>query len=117
MGCPAIRIQHHSHHLNLQMTPVKQQQQPLIARNTAELEFGLTLVSSNWPLHLFQGQTSAFKGSSIDHGLRADTKEASAVLLEDSCPQAILKHRPPNSLNYMVGYDTPAISHLLAPPL
>ena len=70
----------------------------------AELEFVLTPVSSNWPLHLPQDQALAFKGSSIDHGLSADTKEASAVLQEDSCPQAILKLRPPNSLDYRARY-------------
>ena len=86
---------------------------PLIARNSAELEFGLTPVSSNWPLHLPQGHALAFKGSSIDHGLSADTKEASAVLQEDSCPQAILKLRPPNSLDYRVRYDTPATIFVL----
>ena len=45
------------------------------------MEFGLTSVASYCHLHLPQGQASAYKGSSIDHGLSADTIEASAVLL------------------------------------
>ena len=68
------------------------------------MEFGLTSVASYWHLHLPQGQASAYKGSSIDHGLSADAIEASAVLLEDSRPQAILKLRPPNSLDYSTRY-------------
>ena len=68
------------------------------------MEFGLTPGASNWHLHLPQGQASAYKGSSIDHGLSADAIEASAVLLEDSRPQAILKLRPPNSLDYSTHY-------------
>ena len=51
-----------------------------------------------------QCQASAYKGSSIDHGLSADAIEASAVLQEDSRPQAILKLRPPNSLDYSTRY-------------
>ena len=69
------------------------------------MEFGLTPVASNWHLHLPQGQASAYKGSSIDHGLSADATEASAVLQKDSRPQAILKHQPPNSLDYRVRYE------------
>ena len=69
------------------------------------MEFGLTSVASYWHLHLPQGQASAYKGSSIDHGLSADAIEASAVLQEDSRPQAILKHRPPNSLDYSTRYE------------
>ena len=61
-------------------------------------------MASNWHLHLPQGQASADKGSSIDHGLSADAIEASAVLQEDSRPQAILKLRPPNSLDYSTRY-------------
>ena len=68
------------------------------------MEFGLTSVASYWHLHLPQGQASAYKGSSIDHGLSADAIEASAVLQEDSRPQAILKLRPPNSLDYSTLY-------------
>ena len=68
------------------------------------MEFGLTSVASYWHLHLPQGQASAYKGSSIDHGLSADAIETSAVLQEDSCPQAILKLRPPNSLDYSTRY-------------
>ena len=68
------------------------------------MEFGLTSVASYWHLHLPQGQASAYKGSSIDHGLSADAIEASAVLQEDSRPQAILKLRPPNSLDYSTRY-------------
>ena len=68
------------------------------------MEFGLTSVASYWHLHLPQGQASAYKGSSIDHGLSADAIEASAVLQEDSRPQAILKLRPPNSLDYRARY-------------
>ena len=68
------------------------------------MEFGLTPVASNWHLHLPQGQASAYKGSSIDHGLSADAIEASAVLQEDSRSQAILKLRPPNSLDYSTRY-------------
>ena len=68
------------------------------------MEFGLTPVASNWHLHLPQGQASAYKGSSIDHGLSADAIEASAVLQEASRPQAILKLLPPNSLDYGVRY-------------
>ena len=48
------------------------------------MEFGLTPVASNWHLHLPQGQASAYKGSSIDHGLSAAATEASAVLQKDS---------------------------------
>ena len=48
------------------------------------MEFGLTPGASNWHLHLPQGLALAFKGSSIDHGLSADAREASAVLQEDS---------------------------------
>ena len=69
------------------------------------MEFGLTPVASNWHLHLPQGQASAYKGSSIDHGLSADAIEASAVLQEDSRPQDILKLWPLNSLNYSVRYE------------
>ena len=68
------------------------------------MEFGLTSVASYWHLHLPQGQASAYKGSSIDHGLSADAIEASAVLQENSRPQAILKLRPPNSLDYSTRY-------------
>ena len=68
------------------------------------MEFGLTSVASYWHLHLPQGQASAYKGSSIDHGLSADAIEASAVLQEDSRPQAILKLQPPNSLDYSTHY-------------
>ena len=68
------------------------------------MEFGLTSVASYWHLHLPQGQASAYKSSSIDHGLSADAIEASAVLQEDSRPQAILKLRPPNSLEYSTRY-------------
>ena len=39
-----------------------------------------------------------------DHGLSADATGAPAILLEDSCPQAILKLRPPNSLDYSTRY-------------
>ena len=67
---------------------------PLIVRDLAELEFGLTPVASNWHLHLPQGQASAYKGSSIDHGLSADAIEASAIL----------KLRPPNSLEKSTCY-------------
>ena len=49
-----------------------------------ELEFGLTLVASNWPIHLPQGQASPHTCSSIDHGFSADTIEASAVLKPSS---------------------------------
>ena len=56
------------------------------------MEFGLTPVASNWHLHLRQGQASAYKGSSIDHGISANTIETSAVLQEISRPQAILKY-------------------------
>ena len=69
------------------------------------MEFGLTSVASYWHLHLPQGQVSAYKGSSIDHGLSADTTEASAVLQKDSRPQAILKLQPPNSLDYRICYE------------
>ena len=68
------------------------------------MEFGLTPVASKWHLHLLQGQASDYKGSSINHGLSADAIEASAVLQKDSRPQAILKLRPPNSLDYIVRY-------------
>ena len=68
------------------------------------MEFGLTPGASNWHLHLPQGQASAYKVSSIDHGLGADAIEASAVLQEDSRPQAILKLWPPNSLDYSTRY-------------
>ena len=78
--------------------------------NLAELEFGLTPVASNWHLHLPQGQASAYKGSSIDHGLSADTTETSAVLKEDSRRQAILKLQPPNSLDYSVLYKPQSYS-------
>ena len=74
------------------------------------MEFGLTPGASNWHLHLPQGQVSAYKGSSIDHGLSADAKEASAVLLEDSRPQAILKLRPTNSLDYSTRYGSQPIT-------
>ena len=74
-------------------------------QNSTELEFGLTLVASNWDVYLPHGQSSAYKGSSIDHVLSADTIETSAVLQEDSRPQAILKLRPPNSLDYRVRYE------------
>ena len=74
------------------------------------MEFGLTPGASNWHLHLPQGQASAYKGSSIDHGLSADTIETSAVLPEDSRPQdyhpqGILKLQPPNTLDYRVHYE------------
>ena len=39
-----------------------------------------------------------------DHGLSADATGAPAILLEDSRPQAILKLRPPNSLDYSTRY-------------
>ena len=31
----------------------------------------------------------------------------------ETCPQAILKVRPPNSLDYRARYDTPAVIFLL----
>ena len=40
-----------------------------------------------------------------DHGLSVDATVAPAILLEDSRPQAILKLRPPNSLDYRVRYE------------
>ena len=76
------------------------------------VEFGLTSVASYWHLHLAQGQASAYKGSSIDHGLSADAIEASAVLQEDSRPQASLKLRPPNSLDYSTRYGC-QLSHYI----
>ena len=71
------------------------------------MEFGLTSVASYWHLHLPQGQASAYKGSSIDHGLSADAIEASAVLQEDSRPQAILKFHRPRSLDYRARHGLP----------
>ena len=55
-------------------------------------------------VHLPQGHASPHKGSDIDQGISADTTGAPAILLEDSCPQAILKLRPPNSLDYSTRY-------------
>ena len=64
------------------------------------LKLKLTPVASNWHLHLPQGQASAYKGSSIDHGLSTDAIETSAVLQEGSRPQAILKFHRPSSFDY-----------------
>ena len=75
------------------------------------MEFGLTPGASNWHLHLPQGQASAYKGSSIDHGLSADAIEASAVLQEDFRPQAILKFHRPRSLDYRVRHELPVYVH------
>ena len=55
-------------------------------------------------VHLPQGHASPHKGSDIDQGISADTTGAPAILLEDSRPQAILKLRPPNSLDYSTRY-------------
>ena len=71
------------------------------------LEFGLPSELES-PSTRPQGHAVPHRGSSIDQGLCADATEAPAILLEDSRPQAILKLRPPNSLDYRVRYDTPA---------
>ena len=77
------------------------------------MEFGLTRVATKWHLDLPQGQASAYKGSSIDCGLSADAIEASAVLQEDSRPQAILKFHRPRSLDYRVRHELPVIFEVL----
>ena len=74
-------------------------------RNSAELEFGLTPVASNWHLYLPQGQASAYKGSSIEDGHSAYAMETSAFLLEDSRPQAILKLQPLQHLIQMPAFQ------------
>ena len=70
------------------------------------MEFGLTPVASNWHLPLPQGQASAYRALTLTMGLvqSADAIEASAVLHEDSRPKAILKLRPPDSLDDSTRY-------------
>ena len=70
---------------------------------TRQLEFGLPSELES-PSTRPQGHAVPHRGSSIDQGLCADATGAPAILLEDSRPQAILKLRPPNSLDYSTRY-------------
>ena len=71
---------------------------------TRRLEFGLPSELES-PSTRPQGHALPHRGSSIDQGLCADATGAPAILLEDSRPQAILKLRPRNSLDYSTRYE------------
>ena len=51
--------------------------------------------------HLPQGHALPHRGSDIDQRISADTTGAPTIFLEDSCLQAILKHRPCSSFRPM----------------
>ena len=77
------------------------------AGHGAQLEFGLPSELES-PSTRPQGHALPHRGSSIDQGFSADATGPPAILLEDSRPQAILKLRPPNSLDYSTPLRLPA---------
>ena len=60
-----------------------------------------------WPeSHLIRqpGHPGFPQGVHVDAKLSADTSSTCHTVQQDSCPQAILKFRPPNSLDYRARY-------------
>ena len=55
---------------------------------------------SLWQPHPTQDQPAPPGGVEIDSRIGAATPRAPAASKENSCPQAILKFRPPSSLDY-----------------
>ena len=74
------------------------------ARNSAELEFGLT-GGFPWQPHSLQDQPAPPEGFGIDPRLGEAALRAQAASKEDSRPHAILKLQPRNSFDYRVRYE------------
>ena len=77
----------------------------LLGAGTFELQ------SSPWqigPSRTFPQAASAKNADQCDHRACADAESVRNDIPRAPCPQAILKVRPPNSLDYRARYDVPA---------